>query len=100
MEEFYHFGIECIAQAIMAGVHSNEDLKLLVQLVGLGQKSESDIEIKVDEVIAANMDKAKEYQSGKTRLLGFFVGQVMKLTGGTASPVVVNEMMKKKLEAI
>ena len=55
------------------------------------------IESIVDEVIAANQPQVEQYKSGKTGLLGFFVGNVMKKTGGTANPAVVNEILRKKL---
>ena len=42
-------------------------------------------------------DKVKEYQSGKEKLFGFFVGQVMKVSGGKANPQLVNDILKKKL---
>ncbi len=57
----------------------------------------STIEAVVDDVIAANPSQVAEYQSGKDKLLGFFVGQVMKETGGKANPGQVNEILKKKL---
>ena len=55
------------------------------------------IEAIVDEVIAANPSQVEQYKSGKVGLLGFFVGNVMKKTGGTANPAVVNEILRKKL---
>ena len=55
------------------------------------------IESIVDEVIAANPAQVEQYKSGKVGLLGFFVGAVMKKTGGTANPAVVNEILRKKL---
>lgn len=55
------------------------------------------IEVIVDEVIASNPAQVEQYKSGKTGLLGFFVGNVMKKTGGTANPAVVNEILRKKL---
>ena len=55
------------------------------------------IEAIVDEVIASNTAQVEQYKSGKTGLLGFFVGNVMKKTGGTANPAVVNEILRKKL---
>ena len=55
------------------------------------------IEAIVDEVIASNPAQVEQYKSGKTGLLGFFVGNVMKKTGGTANPAVVNEILRKKL---
>ena len=55
------------------------------------------IEKAVDDVIAANTAQVEQYRSGKTGLLGFFVGGVMKATGGKANPAVVNELLRKKL---
>ena len=55
------------------------------------------IEKVIDEVIANNPSQVEQYKSGKVGLLGFFVGNVMKATGGKANPAVVNEIMKKKL---
>ena len=57
----------------------------------------SAIEKIVDEVIAANAPQVEQYKSGKTGLLGFFVGNVMKASAGKANPGVVNEILKKKL---
>ena len=55
------------------------------------------IEKIVDEVIASNPSQVEQYKSGKVGLLGFFVGNVMKKTGGTANPAVVNEILRGKL---
>ncbi|MBR6598227.1 MAG: Asp-tRNA(Asn)/Glu-tRNA(Gln) amidotransferase subunit GatB, partial [Alphaproteobacteria bacterium] len=55
------------------------------------------IESAIDAVIAANPAQVEQYKSGKTGLLGFFVGGVMKSTGGKANPAVVNEILRKKL---
>lgn len=57
----------------------------------------SAIEKIIDEVIAANAPQVEQYRSGKTGLLGFFVGNVMKASGGKANPAVVNEILKNKL---
>jgi aspartyl-tRNA(Asn)/glutamyl-tRNA(Gln) amidotransferase subunit B len=51
----------------------------------------------VDEVIAANPKQVEQYGAGKTTILGFFVGQVMKASKGQAKPELVNELLKKKL---
>ena len=51
----------------------------------------------IDEVITANPSQVEQYKSGKVGLLGFFVGNVMKKTGGTANPAVVNEILRNKL---
>ena len=55
------------------------------------------IESAVDNVIAANPSQVEQYKSGKVGLLGFFVGNVMKATGGKANPAAVNEILRKKL---
>jgi len=52
----------------------------------------------VDQVIAGNPKQLEQYKSGKTSLVGFFVGQVMKMSGGRANPKVVNEVLQKALE--
>ena len=59
----------------------------------------SAIEKIVDEVIAANPKETESYHAGKIALMGFFVGQVMKASGGKANPKAVNEILKAKLEA-
>jgi Asp-tRNA(Asn)/Glu-tRNA(Gln) amidotransferase B subunit len=51
----------------------------------------------IDRVIEANPGQAEQYRGGKQGLLGFFVGQVMKETGGKADPRVVNERVRAKL---
>ncbi len=51
----------------------------------------------VQEVIGANGDKVEQYKNGKDKLLGFFVGQVMKLSKGSANPVAVNKIVKEHL---
>jgi aspartyl-tRNA(Asn)/glutamyl-tRNA(Gln) amidotransferase subunit B len=53
----------------------------------------------VDEILAANPGQVEAYRGGKEGLLGFFVGQVMKQTGGKASPQAVNELLRQKLNA-
>jgi aspartyl-tRNA(Asn)/glutamyl-tRNA(Gln) amidotransferase subunit B len=52
----------------------------------------------IDEVLAKNEDKVTQYRSGKDKLFGFFVGQVMKASGGKANPGAVNEILKVKLQ--
>ncbi len=53
----------------------------------------------IDEVIAKNPDNVEKFKAGNTKLLGFFVGQVLKTTGGKANPKVVNELVAKSLGA-
>ncbi len=65
---------------------------------GLVQISDSSaIEKAVDDVIAANPAEVEAYKGGKTKLVSFFVGQVMRLTKGKANPALVNELLAKKL---
>jgi aspartyl-tRNA(Asn)/glutamyl-tRNA(Gln) amidotransferase subunit B len=52
----------------------------------------------VDSVISANLEKVEEFRAGKTQLLGFFVGQVMKASRGQANPQTVNSILKAALE--
>ena len=70
----------------------------IIEARGLKQITDSAaIEGIVDTVIAANPGQAAEFRGGKEKLLGFFVGQVMKATGGKANPAQVNEILKNKL---
>ena len=55
------------------------------------------IEAIVDGILAANQDKVAEYKSGKDKLFGFFVGQTMKASKGSANPQTVNDILKQKL---
>ena len=55
------------------------------------------IDAAIDEIMAQHADKVAEYRSGKEKLFGFFVGQVMKATGGKANPAMLNDLLKKKL---
>lgn len=69
-----------------------------VQEKGLVQISDtSALEEAVDGVLAANPAEVEAYRGGKTKLMGFFVGQIMKATKGQANPALVNELLRKKL---
>jgi len=61
------------------------------------QVSQADIERFADEAIAANPKQVEQYRGGKTTVIAFFVGQVMKASKGSANPALVNELLKKKL---
>jgi len=79
---------------------SGKDPDVIVKEEGLRQITDSGtIETTVDEVIAANPKEAEGYRSGKTQLIGFFVGQVMQATGGKANPQAVQQILKEKLGA-
>jgi aspartyl-tRNA(Asn)/glutamyl-tRNA(Gln) amidotransferase subunit B len=70
----------------------------IVEAKGLRQVTDtSAIDAAVTQVLAANQDKVAEYKSGKDKLFGFFVGQVMKAMAGKGNPALVNEAVKKQL---
>jgi aspartyl-tRNA(Asn)/glutamyl-tRNA(Gln) amidotransferase subunit B len=72
--------------------------KAIVEKKGLVQISDpSVIEAAVLEVIAANPNELAQYKGGKTKMLGFFVGQVLKKTGGKADPKLANQIVAQKL---
>lgn len=72
--------------------------KLIVEKDGLAQISDDGaLEAALDEVIAASPKEVERYKAGNEKLIGHFVGQVMKKTGGRANPAKVNELAKKKL---
>ena len=76
----------------------DKDPQKIVEEKGLKQESDPKaIEEIISKVIKDNPNKVKEYKSGKDKLFGFFVGQVMKISGGKANPQLVNEILKKKL---
>jgi len=71
----------------------------IVEARGLKQVTDTGaIEKVVNEVLKENPDKIAEYKGGKDKLFGFFVGAVMKKSGGKANPGMVNDLLKKKLE--
>jgi aspartyl-tRNA(Asn)/glutamyl-tRNA(Gln) amidotransferase subunit B len=70
----------------------------IIEAKGLKQITDSGaIEGVIDAVMAANPGQLADYRSGKDKLFGFFVGQVMKATGGKANPGQLNDLLKKKL---
>ena len=79
---------------------SEESPRAIVERKGLVQMSdEGAIQAVIDDVLAANPDKVAEFRGGKEKLQGFFVGQVMKATGGKANPPLVNKLLMAKLKA-
>jgi aspartyl-tRNA(Asn)/glutamyl-tRNA(Gln) amidotransferase subunit B len=84
-----------VFDAMWAGEGTADEI---IEAKGLRQITDSSaIEAIVDKVIAANPGQVAEYKAGKDKLIGFFVGQVMKETGGKANPGQVNQMLKHKL---
>ncbi len=70
----------------------------VIESRGLKQITDSGaIERAIEQVMAANPAQLADYRAGKDKLFGFFVGQVMKATGGKANPAQLNELLKRKL---
>ncbi len=79
-------------------MESGKDADAIIEEKGLKQVTDTGaIEAIIDEVLNANQDKVEQYRSGKDKLFGFFVGQVMQASKGKANPAAVNEILKKKL---
>ena len=79
-------------------LETGDDPAKIVEERGLRQTSDTGaIEAEIAKVMDANPDKVAEYRGGKDKLFGFFVGQVMKESGGKANPAMVNEALKAKL---
>lgn len=79
---------------------TGEDAAVIVDREGLRQVTDlAAIEAIIDQAIRENPAQVAEYKSGKDRLFGFFVGQVMKLSGGKLNPGAVNDILKQKLSS-
>ena len=87
------------AKEVLDYLMENEDeVDAVIEKLGLKQVSdEGALGAMIDEILAANAEKVAEYLAGKEKLLGFFVGQVMKVSKGTANPSLVNQLLKEKL---
>ena len=88
-----------IAKDVFEGMWAEDkDADAIIESRGLKQITDTGaIEKAIDEVMAKNPGQLADYRSGKDKLFGFFVGQVMKATGGKANPAQLNELLKKKL---
>ncbi len=88
-----------IAKDVFDAMWNGEgDADTIIEARGLKQVTDTGaIEAMIDEVIAANPRQVEQYRAGKEKLLGFFVGQVMKASKGKANPAQVNDLLKKKL---
>lgn len=74
------------------------DVDAIIETLGLKQVSDTGaLEVLIDEILAANADKVAEYKSGKEKLFGFFVGQGMKASKGSANPNALNDILIAKL---
>ncbi|EIZ9311635.1 Asp-tRNA(Asn)/Glu-tRNA(Gln) amidotransferase subunit GatB [Campylobacter upsaliensis] len=88
------------AKDVLAFVFENVEVEIDAAIEKLGLKQISDdgaIEAVITQILEANADKVAEYKSGKDKLFGFFVGQVMKEGKGAFNPAKVNELLKAKL---
>jgi len=78
--------------------NTQADVDSAIDTLGLKQVTDTGaIEAMCDDIINANQDKVEQYRGGKEKLFGFFVGQVMKASKGSANPQAVNEILKAKL---
>ena len=77
---------------------SSKDANNIIEEKGLKQISnKGDIEKFVDKIILENKQQVEQFKKGNKKVMGWFVGQVMKLTKGQANPGIVNEIISKKL---
>ncbi|MDR2861814.1 MAG: Asp-tRNA(Asn)/Glu-tRNA(Gln) amidotransferase subunit GatB [Syntrophobacterales bacterium] len=74
--------------------------KTIIAAKGISQINDEESLVQaIDAVIQANAAQLEQYRSGKDKLFGFFIGQVMKMTQGKANPQVLNDLMRKKLDS-
>ncbi len=88
-----------IGKEVFTGMcETGESATAIVQRKGLTQISDTDeLESLIKQVIEENPSQVEQYRAGKEKVIGFFVGQVMKRTGGRANPQVVNRLLKERL---
>ncbi len=89
-----------IAKTVFADMlTSGDDPEKIVEEKGLVQMSDSDeLTAMVREIIAANPEQAQQYRDGKTKVIGFFVGQLMQKTKGKANPQMANKLFREELQ--
>jgi len=101
--------IDAISAGIISGRTAKEvfeimketgnDPKKIIEDKGLQQQSNpKELETMISKILKENKDKVEQFKSGKDKLFGFFVGQVMKVSGGKANPQLVNDILKKQLK--
>ena len=80
--------------------NESRDIDAIIDELGLAQISDDGAILAIiDEILANNQEKVEEYRSGKEKLLGFFVGQTMKASKGSANPGKVNKLLKQRLNS-
>jgi len=79
-------------------MEEDKDISELIDSMGLAQVSDDGAILEIiDGILAANQDKVEQYKAGKEKLFGFFVGQTMKASKGSANPAKVNALLKERL---
>ena len=79
-------------------MENDKDIDSVIDELGLKQVSDDGAILAIiDEILSNNQDKVEQYKSGKDKLFGFFVGQTMKASKGSANPQVVNKLLKDRL---
>ena len=87
-----------VFDALWAGEGNTDDI---IESRGLKQMSDSgELKTIIDEIVRTNPQQAEQFRQGKEKVLGFFVGQVMKATSGKANPKQVNELLRTALSVI
>jgi aspartyl-tRNA(Asn)/glutamyl-tRNA(Gln) amidotransferase subunit B len=100
--------ISLIASGVISGRIAKDVFEIMVSEGGKPEKIVEDkglkqitdgaeIEAMIDKLIADNSDQAQQYRDGNTKVAGWFVGQMMKISKGKANPQIVNELLQKKL---
>ena len=81
-------------------IQNDKSINAIIDDLGLKQVSDSsELESVVDDVLKNSPDEVASYKAGKTKVIGFLVGQVMKASKGKANPSMVNQILKQRLDA-
>jgi len=88
-----------MAKEVFDAMWSGEgDADAIIEKRGLKPADSGEVEKIIDEIIANNPEQVEQFRAGKEKVLGFFVGQVMKLSKGKADPATVNQLLRDKLK--
>jgi aspartyl-tRNA(Asn)/glutamyl-tRNA(Gln) amidotransferase subunit B len=88
-----------VFENIANGQYKESNVDEIIAKHGLAQVSDTKaIDAVIEKIMAANMEQVQQYRSGKEKVFGFFVGQVMKEMKGQGNPQTVNDILKKKLK--
>ena len=91
----FSIGICHYPNALKSAVYGLEEMFLMANIANSDPK---ELEKIIYQVLSKNKDKVAQYKSGKEKLFGYFVGEVMKVSKGKANPQLVNEILKVKLK--